>query len=332
MISLRQHIFSLVAVFVALAIGIAAGSTVVRGPLLDSTRARLEAAEQNIELERAENDALAAELGQLDDWAVVGPAQLLSGRAVGIGVLLVTMPDVDEELARGIVGALRASDATLLADIRVDSRLADPTRSSEVGAATALLGGSVPDGDTVDAAEIAAGFATALGARVGEFAVTVAAAGGRVDEALRDVLGATEDSGSIDLVDVQAAAVEIEGVVVVVLNDRTTEVQDGVLDLADASVAVASSARAAIADDRGVAVTVAEAGRVSPTIEQPRRSTVEIVRGDGRLRDEVGTVDNVESALGWIALVLSFEEVGVGGVGHYGFRDGADAALPPPRP
>ncbi|TPW12136.1 MAG: hypothetical protein FD127_2808, partial [Acidimicrobiaceae bacterium] len=62
MISLRQHIFSLVAVFVALAVGIAAGSTVVRGPLLDSLRARLDSAEQNIETERAENDLLAAEL------------------------------------------------------------------------------------------------------------------------------------------------------------------------------------------------------------------------------------------------------------------------------
>ena len=98
MISLRQHIFSLVAVFVALAIGIAAGSTVVRGPLLDSTRARLESAEENIALERAENDALAAELAQLDDWEVNGPAQLVSGRLAATGVLVM------------VVGAGRWSD------------------------------------------------------------------------------------------------------------------------------------------------------------------------------------------------------------------------------
>ena len=73
MISLRQHLFSLIAVFVALAIGIAAGSTVVRGPLLDSTRARLESAEEVIAAERAENELLTAEVAQLDGWAVDGP-------------------------------------------------------------------------------------------------------------------------------------------------------------------------------------------------------------------------------------------------------------------
>jgi hypothetical protein len=108
MISLRQHIFSLVAVFVALAVGIAAGSTVVRGPLLDSTRARLESAEAIIETERAENDRLAAEVAQLDGWAVDGPTQLLGGQLADRALLLVVVGDTDADAVAGMIRSIRS--------------------------------------------------------------------------------------------------------------------------------------------------------------------------------------------------------------------------------
>ncbi|MEX0848011.1 MAG: copper transporter, partial [Ilumatobacteraceae bacterium] len=133
MISLRQHIFSLVAVFVALAVGIAAGSTVVRGPLLDSTRARLESAEQNIELERAENDALAAELAQLDAWEVDGPDQLLEGRYAGGSVLMVVAGDVDKDVVDGVIRSVRASAGTFLGEVRLASEVFDPEEAARLG-------------------------------------------------------------------------------------------------------------------------------------------------------------------------------------------------------
>src|SRR5829696_3256327 len=125
MISLRHHIFSLVAVFVALAVGIAAGSTVVRGPLLDSLRARLESAEQNIADERAENDELAAEVAQLDGWEIDGPPQLLGGRLGGSAVLLVVAGDVDNDVVAGALRSVRSSDAVLTGELRLDPAVFD---------------------------------------------------------------------------------------------------------------------------------------------------------------------------------------------------------------
>ncbi|MEZ5248503.1 MAG: copper transporter [Ilumatobacteraceae bacterium] len=104
MISLRQHL-QLVAVFVALAIGIAAGSTVVRGPLLDST-ARLESAEENIALERAENDTRRR----------ARPARRLGGERSGAaggrplaatGVLVMVVGAVDDDVVDGVLRTLR---------------------------------------------------------------------------------------------------------------------------------------------------------------------------------------------------------------------------------
>ncbi len=89
-----------------------------------------------------------------------------------------------------------------------------------------------------------------------------------------------------------------------------------------------------VSDPAGAAVPtlVAEVGRVGQDNEEPTPSFVGSVRGDGRLRDEVSTVDNAETLLGWIAAVFGLEAGRDGSVGHYGFREGADEAIPERRP
>ena len=57
-------------------------------------------------------------------------------------------------------------------------------------------------------------------------------------------------------------------------------------------------------------------------------SFVGAIRDSGRLRDEVSTVDNAETILGWVAMILGLETARRGIIEHYGFRDGADRSLP----
>src|SRR5687768_5986847 len=163
MISLRHHIFSLVAVFVALAIGIAAGSTVVRGPLLDRLRARVESAETLIESERAENDSLAAEVAQLDQLGDDAPEQLLPGRLDGAAVLLVVAGDVEPGAVDGLIRSIDASSAELIGEIRIDGIAFDPEQTAVVAEA---LGAST-DGET-DVAEAFGSHLAGLVAQVRE--------------------------------------------------------------------------------------------------------------------------------------------------------------------
>ena len=58
MINIRYHIFSLIAVFAALAIGLTIGTAVVRGPLVDNLRQNLDRVEARNDTVRAENDRL----------------------------------------------------------------------------------------------------------------------------------------------------------------------------------------------------------------------------------------------------------------------------------
>jgi hypothetical protein len=58
---------------------------------------------------------------------------------------------------------------------------------------------------------------------------------------------------------------------------------------------------------------------------------VSAVRGDGRMRDQVSTVDHVSDFAGLSALVLGLADLELGQVGHFGVDDGADSVLPPRR-
>ncbi|MEN9505769.1 MAG: hypothetical protein RI958_1695 [Actinomycetota bacterium] len=314
-ISLRQHIFSLVAVFVALAVGIAAGSTVVRGPLLDSTRARLESAEENIALERAENELLAAELAQLDEWAIDGPDQLISGRLPERSVLVVVAGDSDGDAVAGVLRSLRAASASVLGEIRLDPVVFD---TDEVDRVRAALGEDAGGDDA----------AAAFGALVGQLiasSVDTMQAGRdeRPDLVLRASFGELEDAGLVDLLQLSTVEAGFDAIDLVVVTDRNlvddpARVLDGVI---------------AVSDPDGAAVTtmVVEVGRVSQDNEVPVPSYVAAIRADGRLRDEVSTVDNAETILGWVAMVLGLEGARLDAA-HYGFREGADRSLPPGAP
>jgi Copper transport outer membrane protein, MctB len=313
-ISLRQHIFSLVAVFVALAIGIAAGSTVVRGPLLDSLRARVESAEQLIEVERTENDALAAELAQLDDWVVDGPAQLLGGRLPDSAVVLVVAGGVDADVVAGLLRSIRATSAALLGEIRIDDAVFDPAESERVRAALGMAAS--------DETDPAAAFGRRVAELMAPLAEAVVSTPGVVGaQAIRGAFGDLEDGGLVDLLDIGGGEIVASAFEVLVVTDRNltfdpTALLDGVITMSDPEGAA-------------LTVLVAEVGRVDQDNENPTPSYVQAIRASGRLRDEVSTVDNAETVLGWVAGVLGLEAAGDGAVAHYGFRAGADRAIPP---
>lgn len=317
MISLRQHLFSLIAVFVALAIGIAAGSTVVRGPLLDSTRARLESAEEVIAAERAENEALSAEVAQLDGWAVDGPEQLLDDALVDRAVLLVVAGDADGDVVAGMVRSVRSAGGTMLGEVRIDPAVFDPETE-------ARLAGALDD--VAADADVATSFGQELARRLAVVVDGVAEATAPVvaTELLGEAFGDLEDQGLVDLLETDRSGIDSERLDVVLLTDRNltndpTRVLTPLLEIADR-------------DSQVGVVVVAEVGRVLEGNDVPVPSFVALIRDDGRLRDEVATVDNAETFLGWIAAVLAIGDVLRGEIGHFGFRDGADRSLPPAAP
>jgi hypothetical protein len=122
MINLRYHVFSLMAVFAALAIGIVVGSTTVKSGLVDSLRSNVERAEERIAEVERENARLTARDEQLDMLADEG-AQLLAGELVGEPVLWVSAPGVDGDVVDGLSRTFEAAGAISLGSIVIDEQV-----------------------------------------------------------------------------------------------------------------------------------------------------------------------------------------------------------------
>jgi hypothetical protein len=139
-------------------------------------------------------------------------------------------------------------------------------------------------------------------------------------DVLRGAFGDLEDAGLVDVLEVEETPVDVDLVEVLVLSDRNlvndpTPMLAGLITMSDPAGA-------------SMTVLVAEVGRIAQDNDTPTPSFVGLIRDDGRLRDEVSTVDNAETILGWVAAVLGLESARTGAVGHFGFRDGAQQAIP----
>lgn len=141
MINLRYHVFSLMAVFAALAIGIVVGSTTVKSGLVDSLRSNVDRAEERIAEVEQENAELRDRDAQLDMLGNEG-AQLLTGELVDTRLLWLLAPDVDESVLTGLEDSFAASGATSIGRVVLDDSLFDDAQATQIATA---LGSSSDD-------------------------------------------------------------------------------------------------------------------------------------------------------------------------------------------
>jgi hypothetical protein len=110
-ISLRYHIVSLVAVFLALALGIVVGSTLLREGTVSVLRATSEQVRQSNDSYRAENLALKQEQARLQDFATTVLPDLVRGRLKDRPVVLLDTDRVDGGLRDQVTQVLGTAGA-----------------------------------------------------------------------------------------------------------------------------------------------------------------------------------------------------------------------------
>lgn len=314
MVNFRYHIVSLVAVFLALAVGIVVGSTVVDRAIVNSLNDRLSAVEARADATAEENRRLAEEMSQLDTFAAEASGALVSEALVGVPVLVVTVQGVEraplERLVEGLMdaaaeplGTLSLTNAFLLSDASDVDRLAE------------VLGiaANVPDG-----------LRTVALSRLG-----AVLAGTRVDP---DLLLGLADGGFVTYDDPPGRS--------------GMDADDEPLTLASLAgaeprVILVSGAGARLADSLGavpLALEMAEARREPALVaaeipsesddDAPPSTFVEMLRRDGSLGARLSTVDDIRSAPGITAAILAVRDLGAGRTGHYGQGPGAQRQLP----
>ena len=352
MINFRFHLISLVAVFLALGVGVAMGASFVDRATVDSLRGRVDDLAENYRRRGDELDATKAQLNESDAQAgaLAGEAsEALVDRLTGQPVVIIAADGVPGDVLDATRTSLAAANATPsglvrllpaidLGDEGVLRRVRDEfglrtggvkeVRArvlEDLGAALTVLAGgtaSSPDGGptTTEATTTTVTNGTSPG-------VTTPSD----DTGARDLITTMVDLGLIALdtsnAPTNGAFPDVAGVRYVLVASSVEGGDPGAVVLALAeSVARQAPAVLTVAETRpsrpdGEATTTTE--------DQPARGELVQDLREGDLADRVSTVDDLEESFGRIALVYAIaEQHDTGTVGHYGTGVGATAPFP----
>ena len=297
-ISFRYHVVTIVAVFLALAIGLLGGGAFVQPALQDQLeRQTLEQLRNNAEL-REQLDEVRAEVAAMNGFASSAMPYLARDRLVGSTAVIVAHEEVEDGLVASAEEALTIGGAEVVGSFSASSDLLSEDSETQAQLADIVGVFSAPP------EELSAAAAAALARRL-----RAAPDDGALPE--DDVLNRLLSAGFLDASE-EASLDEIgrSGQIVVVLAGGATE-----------EPALAPDAFAVPLVDALVELGVPVAAGESFTTPVPYVGAID---GDG-----VVTVDDLDLTMGGAALVLGLDRLlATGEGGTYGLKDGADP-LPP---
>ncbi|NUT51111.1 MAG: copper transporter, partial [Saccharothrix sp.] len=132
MISLRYHIVSVTAVFLALAVGVVLGSTAISGRLLSGLTDDNSELGREVAALQAQRNNLDARLADADRFAgSVGPLAV-AGQLADRTVVLVTTADAKPDDRDAVTGLLRAAGATVTGELQLTESFTDPDRADQL--------------------------------------------------------------------------------------------------------------------------------------------------------------------------------------------------------
>ncbi|WP_413450449.1 copper transporter [Georgenia phoenicis] len=318
MIDFRYHLVSLIAVFLALALGILLGAGPLNAPLGDQLTGQVEELREDRDRLRTELEVSEVERENRDEFlAEVAPATLgsrLEGRAVAVVVL----PGANEDDVADVRLRLEQAGATVTGQVQVTEAWTDPdTATFRSSFAGQILGYLDP------APEESADTGVILGNALGQ-----ALTRGEVDGSL------TTDAET--LLELLVSA-----------EDPLVELTEEPGQAANATVVVAPRSEANGAGDGGESVDVeTREERLTEEVALARGITAtgegSVVVGSaateldlvsavrtGDAAEVVTTVDSVAELTGRLSVPMALAVAISGEVGHYGVGAEATAAVPP---
>ncbi|HEX6311917.1 MAG TPA: copper transporter [Acidimicrobiia bacterium] len=308
MINFRFHLVSLIAVFLALGLGVVMGATVIDEAIVDGLNARINDVEDEADAQRAENSELREEIARLE--AFVGDEFAVAGTLDDVPVPVIAPRGVTGDDARSTVAMLQVAGADAPGVLWLEEKwqLEDAETREELA--------EILDVPRARADVLREQAWARLAVRI--------AAGAAPAPPQPDVLQALVDAAYISFQAVGDGADDLDLTAYPEAGARVLLVdQSDASDQANELVATAMSAFV----DAGVPQVVGEVYREEE--DGPNRGIrLAIVRDDDVLIEVVSTVDNLEATEGRVAATWALADFVEGIVGHYGYGDTAEAPLP----
>ena len=327
MIDFRYHVVSIVAVFLALAIGIVLGSTELQGPtfnILNHTTAKL----QN-ELDQARSQLAAAQsqANQGEQYAAAVEPAVLRDLLPGQRLLIVTEPGAQPQVVSGISTAATDAGASVTGQIALQPKFFDSSDTTRDSLNQTTL-------DVAQAANIALTptdsfqqqAAQVIGSEILVKSTGSASAAGQPQSSQRSqatnaqtMLSAYASSGFLNITGQPATPATL----VVIVTPQTAPA-DGTADPYDQVLVPLAAELAAKSSATVVAGSSAGSGPGSP---------IAVLRSNS-VSNQVSTVDDADLVSGQTVTIQALAAMLHGGkAGSYGFTDnGASAVAPTPAP
>ena len=131
MIDFRYHLVSIVAVFLALAIGIVVGATALRPAVTSGLASVAQAEARRNKALYAHNQQLKNEIAADESFAAAAQGRLLRDLLAGQSVVLVLAPGTDGPTVTGVTRTLQAAGATLTGEVMLTSQFFDTSPVNE---------------------------------------------------------------------------------------------------------------------------------------------------------------------------------------------------------
>jgi hypothetical protein len=312
-IDFRYHLVSLIAVFLAVALGIVIGTTALNDPISADIEARVDQLEQDKRQLEDQTQQLTAQLEATDSFdAAVAPA-LVDGSLTDSRVLVVATSDaVAPELTEQVTNLLSDAGATVTGVVQLQPEYSDPATE---GALQDYAGspGNIPAGVTLPETDDAGQLVGALLAQT----LMVPTAPGATAAAPEDVSTVLAGLSALDVLTVEGSSVAPADHAVVLtragFEDEAEARNETLLELVTAL------------DSTGSGTVVAG----TPAAARDN-GLVGTIRADPELSAAISTVDNVDRAAGRISTVLALGQEAQGTSGMYG--TGEDTQPVPPVP
>ncbi|GAA4422859.1 copper transporter [Georgenia halophila] len=315
MIDFRYHVVSLIAVFMALAVGIVLGAGPLRDTIGETLTGQVEDLRADRDELRADLGAAEAEINERTAYLQESAGVLLAGALTDRSVAVVTLPQTSEEHVESIREFLSEAGAQVVGEVAVTEAWTDPdTRSFRQTFAGQLAG--YLDTEPADDAGTELVLGTALGT-----ALTESEADELSDDAqtLLDLLTSAE----APLITVTSELSGPADATVLVGPPPAEQPAEG--DQQEESDAE-QQRRAAYVD---LAQGLAGTDSVTVGAAASERDLVTAIREDEAAADTTTTVDNIGEITASISTPLALAVSISGSSGAYGFQEGAQEPVPP---
>lgn len=310
MIDFRYHLVSLIAVFLAVALGIVIGTTQLNGTVLDRLESQVGTLIDDKNTLQAQTQTLTDELTQNDAYDDAVAPLVVANRLVGSSVLvIVTNEDVSAEIVGQVTSLLGAAGAQLAGTLRLQAAFTDPQTAPDLQ--SYVTGPGLPAGITLpqtdDTSTLVASLMSQVLMRPADGGAAPAQTSTSNVLAGLAALGVvTSDSGEPESADY--ALILTTGAFTgddAPARNQTLVALAGALDTAGSGGVVAGDAAA---DAEGGLLAALHADAVAAT--------------------SLSTVNNVDAASGRVAALLALNAERNGQSGNYGVGEGT-TPLPP---